>query len=262
MKNCTPVLFAPACPLLIMPSQLACCCCGASSEEHKMLTCSVCKKKYIHSCVDVSSSEIRTIKSKRGLCWTCEACSTMGNDLNDLKAAIVALKDEVSELRKLGASSVSGALSDDQFEEILCEMREREKRRNNLIFYGVVEDLTVPKAERDVADRNVCSNILHHLSIDCEFAPVRLGKGDPSRTSPRPIKLTFGDGQIVHDAIRNVKKLRSRPDCKDVRVSLDRTPRQIRHFKTLKAEMESRASAGEQLKIKYSRGIPKIVPLN
>lgn len=246
----------------IMSPPPVCHCCGVSSEEHKMLMCCVCKNKFIHTCVDLTASEVRTAKSKRGFGWTCDGCLQMGNDLNELKAAIVALKNEVSDLKRMGVAASKDVLSDEMFEEILLETRERERRRCNLIVFGVAEVDSTSKSDRVEADRVVCTSILGHLSVNFNDVPSRLGKYDPSRSSPRPIKLTLPNEKLVHDIIHKAKNLRNIPEFKNVHISLDRTPRQIRYYNSLKTEMTDRVAAGEQLRIRYNRGIPRVVPLN
>lgn len=263
VKICIPVFeftFNSICS--IMPLSPVCHCCGVSSEEHKMLICCVCKKKFIHTCVDFTASEVRTAKSKRGFTWTCDNCIPLGNDLNDLKAAIVALKNEVSELKKVNMSTARDVLSDEVFEEILLETRERERRRCNLIIFGITEDNSKSKSDRVEADKAVCVSVLEHLSVEYRGVPSRLGRFDPSKSSPRPVKVTLDNEKLVHDTIHRATVLRDNPDFSNIRISLDRTPRQIQHYNSLKSEMAGRVAAGEQLKIKYTKGIPRIVPLN
>lgn len=91
----------------------------------------------------------------------------------------------------------------------------------------------------------------------------RLGKYDSSRQSPRIIKITLSEEKYVHDAIRNTKKLLDSDDLKHIKISMDRTKRQIEYYKSVKSALDNRISSGENnLKIKYINGIPQIVKLN
>lgn len=93
--------------------------------------------------------------------------------------------------------------------------------------------------------------------------PVRLGKYDATKNNPRPIKISLRDEATVHNFIRKAKTLRDRETFKNVNISLDRTPRQIEYYRTVKNELIQRSSEGEtNLQIKYVRGIPKIVSVN
>ena len=59
---------------------------------------------------------------------------------------------------------------------------------------------------------------------------------------------------------RNIKKLKSSERYKHVIVSNDRTPYQVKYYKTVKKELDDRISKGEvNLKIRYHAGVPKIV---
>lgn len=61
---------------------------------------------------------------------------------------------------------------------------------------------------------------------------------------------------------RKSKTLLQIESYRDVRVSMDHTPRQVQYYKNFKTELQQRTADGEQLKIRYVKGIPKIVPLN
>lgn len=79
-------------------ASVICFCCGLSCDEHKSVTCSICKKNFSHACVELNVSEVRTIKTKRGLTWACKELvrpNALGSDISELKVAIVALANEV-----------------------------------------------------------------------------------------------------------------------------------------------------------------------
>lgn len=90
----------------------------------------------------------------------------------------------------------------------------------------------------------------------------RLGRFNPSNTRPRPIKLVLGNESEVHEIIRHAKNLKNHGTYNTIRLSYDRTPRELQRFKDLKRELNERVSKGENnLKIKYVNGAPKIVHL-
>ncbi|GJQ81375.1 hypothetical protein Trydic_g9919 [Trypoxylus dichotomus] len=75
------------------------CSCGCNTtslETHKFIDCCVCKKIYLHSCAELSITEIRTIKSKKGVSWSYRNCNILSSDINDLKAAILSLRDDLA----------------------------------------------------------------------------------------------------------------------------------------------------------------------
>ncbi|GJQ68651.1 hypothetical protein Trydic_g17196 [Trypoxylus dichotomus] len=115
------------------------CSCGCnttSSETHKFIDCCVCKKIYLHSCAELSITEIRTIKSKKGVSWSCRNCNILSSDINDLKAAILSLRND------LAAREKSAGIDDKAFEELLAELADRDNRKQNIIMFGVSESDT------------------------------------------------------------------------------------------------------------------------
>lgn len=247
-----------------MPN-LVCVCCKKSFEDHKVVTCCVCKNNYSNICVELTPSETRLIKSKKNFSWTCQNCSQLGDNINDLKFIILSLQKEVESLKSL-RNQPTAASNNVDYEEIIQEITERNLRKRNLVVFGVAEINSNAKEERAQHDEHKLTEILKYLSPNFttdNMKPVRLGKYDATKNNPRPIKISLRDEATVHNFIRKAKTLRDRETFKNVNISLDRTPRQIEYYRTVKNELIQRSSEGEtNLQIKYVRGIPKIVSVN
>lgn len=186
--------------------------------------------------------------------------------MNELKAVIFQLKKEVSELKSQNsASSANKAMDCSDFNCIVQEVMDRQKRSKNIIIYGVEEKPDMNKDTRITHDTNCTKNILNFLSCNTDsmdIKPVRLGKYLPGRERPRPIKITFCDEQTVHNVIRKAKLLRG-SDFNSISMSLDRTPKQIEYYNKLKRELNERLANGESnLKIETINGLPTIKSLN
>lgn len=247
-------------------SAINCICCNKLVEAHKSITCVICKNSFNHLCVDLSTSEIRTIKSKKSFSWTCSTCADTAGTLNELRSLIVSLKQELQDLKGT-LNSQKSENHDINFEDVVQEVSERNARKCNLVIFGLQESPQNSAAQHRLEhDTNGLSSIFSFISPETilgEVKPIRLGKYDPSRTSPRPIKIKLQNEGLVHDLIRNAKKLKDSAQFKGVRISLDRTPRQIAAYKSVKAELDKKiANGNSNLKIKYVGGSPKIVPLN
>ena len=79
----------------------------------------------------------------------------------------------------------------------------------------------------------------------------------------RPVKVTVKSQQDVLNIIRKATSLNSSDQHKDVRLSFDRTPKQLVLYRQLKQQLEDRIKKGEtNLKIRYYNGTPRIVRLN
>ena len=92
---------------------------------------------------------------------------------------------------------------------------------------------------------------------------IRIGKFVATKGTPRPLKVMVNEESVVHDIILKARNLKNTDNYKNINISLDRTPRQIELYRTVKKQFNERIAAGEtNLKIKYVRGVPKIVNLN
>lgn len=189
----------------------------------------------------------------------------MGNDINSLKAAIIALQEEVKEL-KTSIPVANLPLNNAQFEEIIQEVHERHRRESNIIIFEAAEQPSIiAKGDRVIADRSDVGQILKTLVPNFNSDHIslyRLGRFDPERSRPRPIKVTLNNKEQVQEFIRKAKSLQNYQQFKHISLAFDRTPKQIEYYQQIKKELESRKSNGENLKIQYVHGIPKIVTLN
>lgn len=236
------------------------CGCKSSSDDHKMIDCSVCKNMYIHSCVDLSVSELRTIKTKKGLSWSCRNCNVLSNDINELRAAILSMRNDFLANRNV-------SVDDATFELILAELDERNKRKQNIILFNV-DEINANATEKANHDLDMTRNILGALNANISMDHLevhRLGRLNSNSNSERhrPLKVVLGSVGDVHRVLKTAKRLGDSSVYRGVRISTDRTRRQLDYYKKVKAEMDSRiANGATNLKIKYQQGVPTIVSLN
>lgn len=236
-----------------------CSCCNKATETHLLLKCCVCRKAYNHSCVNITSSETRLINAKKSVKWTCQKCDQIGNDINSLKAAIVALQEEIRNIKPAEPAT----LSNTQFEEVVQEVLERQHRQCNLIIFGMKEQsAAVSKEERISSEKSSVSELITYLSprTDSRITNIRrLGKYDKDRRSPRPIKVSFSSSETVLELIKKAYNLKN-SEFREISLSFDKTPKQLQHYNQLKLELEERKKNGEtNVKIKHFNGSPKIV---
>lgn len=223
-----------------------------------MVVCCVCQKSYFYGCKGLTSSETRFINSKKSVTWTCSECEQLGNDIISLKAAIVALQNDVKALTSTAQATSEPKV---EFEDLVQEVIERQNRRRNLMIFGLEEQQQSTKTDRLDAEKTDVLKIFTFLTPkSISITDVRrLGKFDRERMRPRPLKVTLADDHQVLEIIKKSANLKQ-SEFKNISLSPDKTPRQIEYFKKLKAELEDRRNKGEtNVKIKYSNGMPKIV---
>nr|CAH7735247.1 unnamed protein product [Callosobruchus chinensis] len=246
-----------------MPARESCKCCNQHCDNHQLVTCSVCKDKYKHTCVDITANEIRILNANKGYDWTCVDCRATGKDLNELKALIMKLQEDIKQLktdrdRSLGTSPVD-------FEEVVTEINERQKRKSNIIIFNLEEQAqSKPPAERAELDKTAVNNILRFVVPNFNLRnmkPVRLGLF--STTKKKPVKLVLENSDQVRNMVINGKKLKDSNTYRNIIIAPDRTKRQLDYFKSVKQELLQRMNAGEtNIRIKFFNDVPKIVSSN
>ena len=177
--------------------------------------------------------------------------------MKSLKAIIISLQDDIQALKNDKPQD-----NNFDFEEIISEINERNRRKRNLIIFNVDEqDQSLTADSRINDDTIITAGIMQTLLPNTNFDTIKLIRlGRYNSEKCRPIRITLPNEDIVHNSIRSVKNLTKCQEYKNVSISLDRTPRQIEYFKKVKKELEDRVNAGENDKIiKYFNGVPKIV---
>lgn len=215
--------------------------------EAKMSDTKVSDISEIKTSIDSLRKDINNVKSVN-----------VPPEIKDIKVSIDVLKNDIEELK----SSNSFANANSAFsEEIIHEMSERERRKKNIVIFGLPERLTSSSQDRTSTDLDVVKNILSLVDnqlANAQFKIFRLGKVRVDYN--RPIKVILEDETQAQAVIRKAAIIRN--SYRNVSVSLDRTPRQSEYYKKVRSELQERLAKGEQLKIRYINGLPKIVPLN
>lgn len=244
------------------PAILCSCGCNNRADEHLVLNCRVCTHAFKHSCVGLSATDLRTIKVKRGLAWTCPNCTGFGDSLDALKALIIELKAEISDLKKSRNSPCQ--IDNKTFEEIVDEIRNRESRRSNLLIFNIPESNNASASDRMTSDSESVARILQTVSMTdiSDIKPFRIGKYESGR-KPRPIKIKLPEPSTVVDILKKAKLLKNNVEYSGVSLSRDRTPREIAHYKEVKQELDARLATGEtDIVLRYRNGMPTITKLN
>ncbi|CAH0552495.1 unnamed protein product [Brassicogethes aeneus] len=173
------------------------------------------------------------------------------NEINDIKAGLADLKNAINVQKE-------HFKPDEQFEEVLSELSEREKRKTKAIIWGLPESSNATNNSNN--DKQSIIDIFSKVGFQHEPTNmVRLGKPIPNSTYPRPIKLTFSNQEAVFQLLKNNKTLKEK-NIKNIYITSDKTPKQQVHYKSLKNKMEERIKNGEAgLRLRYLKGIPTII---
>lgn len=248
-----------------------------NEKNDKFIKCDGCNRSIHIICSELSDAEIKCFtlrpNSRRRIKYICIECEqgvhqipkliTLINDLKDeirnLKVQYNELSNAASTSKTLNASP-SNALSS---EELISEIYERNKRSQNIIFYGSPEDGT-SKQDQMQRDTTTVNNVLAEVGVVVDgMKPIRLGRFDATKQHrSRPIRVRLSSSEDVFAVIRKFKKLKTVERFSRLSVSTDRTPQQVAAYKAVKSDLTTRLARGESnLTIKYRNGVPTIVQL-
>ena len=129
--------------------------------------------------------------------------------------------------------------------DVVDEYLDRERRKSNLIIYGVPES-TGSTDERKLNDNTYIKNLVHsEFNLDTiEITKcVRLGKRAEGKI--RPVQITLTDRYVRGRILRNAKSLRNSTSYQNVYISPDQTPKEREASKLLRQELRRRKDTGE-----------------
>lgn len=142
-------------------------------------------------------------------------------------------------------------------EEFLQEAEDRHRRRKFLIASGIQEHASGTLAERGQKDLETIIALAKQAGID-DFEPeevIRIGKIQPSR--PRLLKIKCKSQQTRNFVLKGARNLRSSEEFKNIFLNADQTLSQRTKSKLLRAELQNRREAGENVVIYRGRIVDK-----
>ncbi|KAL3081178.1 hypothetical protein niasHS_013870 [Heterodera schachtii] len=120
-----------------------------------------------------------------------------------------------------------------------------QERHRTLVLLGLPESTAALPSERVQEDRKVATKILDHLDVEAEPTAVfRLGRYDPQRTAPRPLKVIMPAPEHQHMALGGWKRERARLRSQQNMSRLFVRPALTKE--QLKAEYEARVRKRQQ----------------
>ena len=141
--------------------------------------------------------------------------------------------------------------------EILDEVEDRERRRNNIVLFGLPESGGETAEERKEKEKESLREVLN--ALNCRDVEVksshRLGKVVDGK--PRPIKAVLGAREDGVEVLKKARSLREIEKFKRVFISNDRTKFQQSEWSKVRKEQVSRREAGEDVIIYSGKVVPR-----
>ena len=159
------------------------------------------------------------------------------------------VKQIVDEVKTQGSQALSQEAVQISETEILKEMSDREKRKNNAVFFRAPEVQTNLKQERIDNDtklvKEVGKLVKVTISDDDITKVVRLGKrpeeGENTHSNNRPMLVSFSNEHIKKTLFKNLSKLKDATgELGEVSVDHDMTPKEREELKALKAQAKEK----------------------
>ena len=214
----------------------------------------------------ISESQTSTLQGLKAELTTLQTITTnLATKIKDLCTQNTTLQDQLqtasSKLTTKLTSSPEAAKStfDVDAVNVVGEYLDHERRKHNLILYGLPEASETSASDRKQADINSFHELVHsqfnitNLEISKCF---RLGR--PQNGKLRPLLVTLTDGSARGRILRGAKALRTSSTYKRVYISPDLTLKEREANKCLRTELRRRKEAGEtNLIIKHGKIVSK-----
>ena len=147
-------------------------------------------------------------------------------------------------------------------EDIIREMNDREKRKNNFVIFRAPELNTNVKQERIAYDLKVVKEIGTHIGVTITEEDVirtsRLGKKPEDKNeSNRPLLVSLSNEHVKKNLFKNLSKLRDVTGyLAGLSVDHDMTPKEREETKTMQAEAKTKEEKSAGKFIYRVRGPP------
>ena len=148
--------------------------------------------------------------------------------------------------KKVAETSTDVKKLEKRFEEgetgagVLQELRDRKARKLNVIFYGIGEADSTDPEDRKTWDRQSCQNVFDAMKVRLRSSSLKfLRRIGEKGARPRPLLVgmsTVADKELL---LENSRKLKD-SHLKEVGISPDLTPNELKEERELVAEAEKR----------------------
>lgn len=206
--------------------------------------------------------------------WYCNKCnvtfSKVLSSISRLEAQHQKLVTEVSDIKNQVTSCndkyevVTDKINeldktiDNKFEDMCQEIEDRDRRRSNLVIFGMPESASENAESRKQYDTTCVSTLLEELDMDPRTAVkdsvIRLGgkisskNGKNSNAGPRPVKIQMQDPKTCMTVLKRAKHLQNTKTeiLQNLSIKRDMTPKERQIRKNLVEEMQQREKRGEK----------------
>jgi hypothetical protein len=246
---------------------IVCQMCKQSFEDmdDKLISCDRCDRWFCLTCSSLDPQIYDFLNNEtmgNSIMWLCEECKApairaVKTDMEiearcteflskfqvEMKEEINLVKTEVREM-KLNQETNMKEMKKEVIEEAIKEVRERQERSLNLIFYNISESNTDDPEENKKEDAKKVSDILNTIGVDVQVTNLtRLGKKEENN---RPIRVRTANSGDMAKILGAAKKLRDIEEMDNIYINKDRTPLERAQWKQLMEERKEKNSEAKE----------------
>lgn len=234
-------------------------CCGLAPSVLKFLTCNpiAALKWFCPICEKESLSESPHDK-----------IAQQSARIDTLTQSVLALQQQNNEILSVLQQMQKDRTLEDkvkvQVSETLEDIREKDDRANNLVFFNVHESKECnregEKKHDKVQIKSIVASIQPNLSLEQieDKDIIRLGKKNGQEGSkPRPVKVILKSVEHKNDILKNAWRLKDHEQYRKIGISADKTKKERQEEKSLREEYNRRKGLGEEVVILKGRVLTK-----
>lgn len=198
--------------------------------------------------IDLIISEVDDIKKSLG---------SVERRVSDNETSIKKIQAEVKSIASRSSTSIDPEI-------LIGEVNERTRRAYNIMIYNLVESTDNAADNRKQHDLALVTKLFKSIDQDFNLNGIksfRVGTKKPGKY--RALKVILNsppDVRLILSKFSSESAAKLDQRFSNIKMSRDRTPRELNYFKCLMQELKEREDQGEtDLTVKYLNGVPSIV---
>lgn len=257
-------------------------------KTDKVLECDYCSNHYCIGCLNMPASLYNHLSNRPDIKWFCNDCNaTVEKNLKvdreieekcrlfmqQFEDRVVKLEEKTENMvtvdivkqvvqDEIGNTRPTGEGQGNVVSETVKEMNERDKRKNNVIFYNMPEPNTNIKEDKSKQDKAKVTELAHKIDVNLTSDSIekltRIGKKLEGENKHRPLLVTLKDDSTKKKLFKNFGKLRDEgtSDQENIAINHDMTPKEREELTALKEKAQEKENKSEGKFIYRVRGPP------
>ena len=221
------------------------------SDDDPSIQCELCESWFCLECTEMSQgfyNELVSSAHSDNVIWYCNGCRRaipgvrkVLNAVSSIHTLQESMNKRLINLEEKVNSKPSELSMDYKIDQAMFDLKEREKRKNNVIIYNLPEPQAEDNETKLEQEKQKIDQICDHVEITTGFESAsRLGEKRDDAAKPRPLKVVLADESSKQKLLKKSESLKNVEELKKVHVTPDYTHRQRQMNKAMKQEVSKR----------------------